>query len=131
MKGFETTFIKTKCTIQISPLIQAVKGNYRGMRVYYTGDELFYRLNDFSESIGFKMRPNPEIQYFLNDGTEVIDYKTAAMQIMLYIEAKETNMTEDNKKKIELLRDAYNAYCKHPIEDVNKNKDYVVVKKKE
>lgn len=131
MKGFETTFINVKSNIQTAPLIQAVKGDYHGMRVYYTGDELFYRFDDFSEALGFKLRPNPEIRYFLNDGTEVIEYRVIAMQIMLYIEAKEVDMADNNKKKIEMLRDSYNAYCNHPIEAVNNGENgYVVVKKK-
>lgn len=99
------------------------------MRVYYSGDRLFYRFNDFAESLGFKLRPNPEIQYFLDNRTELIDYRSVAMQIMLYIESKEVNITDGNKKKIEMLRGAYNAYCKTPIEIIHKNEEYVVEEK--
>lgn len=130
MKGFETVVINVKTDIPSASLIQAIKCDYRGMRVYYSGDRLFYLFSDFAEYLGFKLRPNPEIRYFLDNGTELIDYRSIAMQIMLYIESKEVNMTDGNKKKLEVLTGAYNAYCKTPIEIIRKREEYVVRKER-
>lgn len=129
MKGFENVAIIVKANIPTASIVQAIKGDYRGMRVYYTGDKLFYRFSDFASSLGFKLRSNPEIRYFLDDGTELISYHTIAMQIMLYIESKEVSMTDYNKKKVDIARNAYETYCKSPIEIISKNREYVVEKK--
>lgn len=122
MKGFETVIISTRSDIIPKMIIQTVSTKYNSMRVYYTGNMIFYRLNDLMSFINKTITDiitlrNPDIRYFINDD-ELISHSTL---ISLLESLKTTLMKSENPDSI-LINNVdlnifgysiiYDTYCK-------------------